>query len=162
MCGGCSVVVVYKVCVRGIILVYVCSFVSMTCVYLCVCVCACVLCVCVCACVCVCVYLCVCVCMCLCVCVYICVCVCACVCVCVCAHVFVCVYLCVCVSCMYLYVCMYVGRASSSPTMDVFITLLSLGFYGYHKHVLERKVGVTFHGRCTTYWIHRPLCIPKL
>lgn len=33
----------------------------------------------------------------------------------------------------------YPGRASSSPTVDVFITLLSLGWHGYHQLTLERK-----------------------
>lgn len=33
-----------------------------------------------------------------------------------------------------------IGRASSSPTMDVFITLLSLGWRGYHQLTQERKV----------------------
>ena len=35
---------------------------------------------------------------------------------------------------------MIIGRASSSPTMDVFITLLSLGCQGYRKLTMERKV----------------------
>ena len=33
-----------------------------------------------------------------------------------------------------------VGRASSTPTVDVFITLLSLGIEGYQKLQKERKV----------------------
>ena len=33
-----------------------------------------------------------------------------------------------------------VGRASSTPTLDVFITLLSLGWQGYHRLIQERKV----------------------
>lgn len=35
---------------------------------------------------------------------------------------------------------MNVGRASSTPTIDVFITLLSLGSHGYKKLCVERKV----------------------
>ena len=33
------------------------------------------------------------------------------------------------------------GRASATPSIDVFITLLSLGWKGYHKLCCERKVG---------------------
>ena len=34
----------------------------------------------------------------------------------------------------------HVGRASATPSIDVFITLLSLGWKGYHQLCTERKV----------------------
>ena len=34
------------------------------------------------------------------------------------------------------------GRASATPSIDVFITLLSLGWKGYHKLCCERKVSI--------------------
>ena len=40
------------------------------------------------------------------------------------------------------------GRASATPTMDVFITLLSLGSSGYKKLCTERKVG--WHGQAVS------------
>lgn len=36
-------------------------------------------------------------------------------------------------------VSLYTGRASATPSIDVFITLLSLGWKGYHKLCTERK-----------------------
>ena len=33
----------------------------------------------------------------------------------------------------------FIGRASATPTLDVFITLLSLGVNGYQKLLKERK-----------------------
>ena len=38
--------------------------------------------------------------------------------------------------------CFFLGRASASPIIDVFITLLSLGSSGYKKYLQERKVSV--------------------
>jgi len=35
--------------------------------------------------------------------------------------------------------CLVLGRASVSPSMDLFITLLSLGQSGYHKLIADRK-----------------------
>ncbi|CAG2062651.1 unnamed protein product, partial [Timema podura] len=39
---------------------------------------------------------------------------------------------------------MYPGRASSSPAMDVFITLLSLGMNGYKNLITQRKEMYTY------------------
>ena len=36
----------------------------------------------------------------------------------------------------------FIGRASATPSIDVFITLLSLGWKGYNKLCSERKVRV--------------------
>lgn len=38
----------------------------------------------------------------------------------------------------------YAGRASSSPAMDVFITLLSLGVNGYKNLITQRKEMYTY------------------
>ena len=39
---------------------------------------------------------------------------------------------------------MFVGRASGTPTMDMFITLLSLGVSGYKKLLKKRKELFTY------------------
>lgn len=36
--------------------------------------------------------------------------------------------------------CFEIGRASASPTIDLFVTLLKLGLTGYHQILKERKV----------------------
>ena len=45
---------------------------------------------------------------------------------------------------MYYYVIFCAGRASSSPAMDVFITLLSLGVNGYKNLITQRKEMYTY------------------
>jgi len=39
---------------------------------------------------------------------------------------------------------MYIGRASASPTLDLLITLLSLGVCGYKQQLVQRKEMYTY------------------
>lgn len=39
----------------------------------------------------------------------------------------------------------YPGRASGSPSLDLFITLVGLGNSGYEEYLLKRKVGYFFY-----------------